>query len=366
LFLVKRFYLLFSLTFSPLLCFAAEQETKPFSVSFGGFIDTFYAFDFDTPASPARNYGNPLQLVTTPGRQNEFNINMAYLDAKLTSDRVRGRLALQAGTSVEAVYLTEILNDTTPDGSTATLLRHLQEAYVGYRIADGLWVDAGVYLSYIGFESIISKDNWTYSRSFMADFSPYYFAGVKLTYDISSKVSLQFHVTNGWQDVIETNSNKAVGTAFAYTPSDAFSFQWNTFYGEETGTLWRVFNDFVAKVSISQWLQIAATADIGVQRPSSVWYGLAVFLRYRVGTGVHLTARYEHYADPDRVIVQPTDATTAFVADSASLNLDVELVKNLLWRTEVRGYWAMDPVFPAGTGLSNQDWLAVSSLSYGF
>ena len=44
----------------------------------------------------------------------------------------------------------------------------IQEAVAGYRIADGIWVDGGIYLSHLGFESFISRDDWTYTRSLMS------------------------------------------------------------------------------------------------------------------------------------------------------------------------------------------------------
>ena len=62
------------------------------TVSFGGFVDGYYAYDFGRPKNIDRVF------TTQAVRHNEFNVNLAYVEAKLSGARVRGRLALQAGT----------------------------------------------------------------------------------------------------------------------------------------------------------------------------------------------------------------------------------------------------------------------------
>ena len=54
-----------------------------------------------------------------------------------------------------------------------------------------------------------------------------------------------------------------------------------------------------------------------------------------------------------------------FHVDGASVNLDVTLPGNALWRIELRGFQARDPIFPehgAGT-YSKRDGFIVSSLA---
>jgi hypothetical protein len=45
-----------------------------------------------------------------------------------------------------------------------------------------LWLDAGIMPSHIGFESAVSADCWTLTRSLLAENSPYYETGIKLGY----------------------------------------------------------------------------------------------------------------------------------------------------------------------------------------
>src|SRR5674476_464664 len=69
--------------------YAAEEP-----VHYGGFIDTYYAYDLNNPKTHEREF------TTQPARHNEFNINLAYVEAVLKKERTRGRLALQFGQSV--------------------------------------------------------------------------------------------------------------------------------------------------------------------------------------------------------------------------------------------------------------------------
>jgi putative OmpL-like beta-barrel porin-2 len=144
----------------------AAQDTSR-HVTWNAFVDTYYGYDFGRPAGFDRVF------TTQAARHDEFNINLAYVAGSLTSERVRGRLALQAGTSVQSNYASEPAIGVV---SGATLSRHIQEATAGARLAPSLWIDGGVYFSYIGLEGWISRDNPTYTRSLVAEYTPYYLA----------------------------------------------------------------------------------------------------------------------------------------------------------------------------------------------
>src|SRR5262245_34800336 len=199
------------------------------SVTFGGFVDGYCAYDFNRPAEFDRAF------TTQPARHNEFNINLAFIDAKFTSERARGRVALQVGTSVQSNYAGEPGIGTISGGN---LSRHIQEAVAGVKLREGWWLDGGIYFSHLGFESFISRDNRTYTRSLASDYSPYYQTGVKVSGQFSPEWSAQVHVMNGWQIISENNSNKSVGLQLAYKPSSSFSVTYNNFIGNEGSDNW--------------------------------------------------------------------------------------------------------------------------------
>src|SRR6478672_2803042 len=96
---------------------AARADTAV-AISFGAFVDAYYAYDFGRPKNFDRLF------TTQAARHNEFNVSLGYVEAKLTASRVRGRLALQAGTAVQTTYSAE---PTFGSVSGPNLSRFIQE-----------------------------------------------------------------------------------------------------------------------------------------------------------------------------------------------------------------------------------------------
>ena len=321
-------------------------------VGWSAFVDGYYAYDLGRPAPPDRVF------TTQAVRHNEFNINLVYVAATLSGDRIRGRVALQAGTSVQSNYSTEPTSGTV---SGSTLSRHIQEATVGARLAQSLWVDGGIYFSYIGLESWISRDNPTYTRSLVADYTPYYLSGVHLTWQPqlggggqhraqrpSAPLTIQLHVMNGWQNISENNSDKAVGARVDWQLSPAVTLAYANFFGNEqpTGTPGHIrsFQQIMAKASLGSQVSVQGQFDYG-QEAGHDWYGLVAVGRYAVVPTVAVAGRVERYSDPDQRIVL-TGTSDGLVTNGASLGLDVGHVDGVLWRTEVRGLHATARLFP--------------------
>jgi len=334
-------------------------------VTLGAFIDGYYAWDGDRPSNFDRAY------TTQPARHAEFNINLAFVEASLAAPRYRGRLALQWGTSVQANYAGE---PRLGGISGPSVSQFLQEATVGYQLDRTLWVDGGIFFAHTGFEGWISRDNLSYSRSLIADFSPYYETGVKLTWAASSVVTAQFVLVNGWQNISNYNTPPAAGVRVDYVASPRVTLSYDNFVGnvaaDSLAAQVRFYQDFMAQFNPSSRWQFAAAAAFGIQSRSTAtggsatWYGASLFAKYHPTPRVGVVARIERYADPDQVIVR-TGLPTSFQTNGASLGLDVALTPPLLWRTEVRAFRSRGAVWPSNRAgqYSPDDSFAVTSLS---
>jgi hypothetical protein len=118
---------------------ATSRDSSPAAALLvGAFIDFYYAYDFGRPKARDRAF------TTQAVRHNEMSLNLAYASLSVERERVRGRLAFQAGTSVNSNYAGE---PSVGANSGAVLIRHVQEATAGLRLVRGLWFDAGIYLS---------------------------------------------------------------------------------------------------------------------------------------------------------------------------------------------------------------------------
>ena len=79
---------------------AQENATTP-KLTFGAFVDGYYACDFGWAASP------DCAFTTPAARHDELNVNLAHVEARYASPKVRVRLGLQAVTSVQFIYAGE-------------------------------------------------------------------------------------------------------------------------------------------------------------------------------------------------------------------------------------------------------------------
>ena len=331
------------------------------TLTLGAFIDGYYAYDAGRPPTRERAY------TTQAVRANEFNVNLAHIDARISGQRLRGRLALQAGTSVQANYAGE---PTLGSTSGASLARHLQEAYVGYRAHDRLWVDAGIFFSNMGAEGWISSDNYTYTRSLVADYSPYYSAGVRAVFQATPRLVARVDLINGWQNISETNTDKAVGTRLDFTARESVTLSHYTYVGTETGGRMRLFTGVSALAAVTPRLKLEVEADIGQQGRASgsgadTWHGGVLAARWAFTPQVAFIARGEWYNDPQQVIVV-TGGPEGFRASGGSLGIDVTPVEGFMWRTELRHLGADAPVFvdrDAGSGTSKSNLVVVTAFT---
>jgi hypothetical protein len=336
------------------------------TISFGGFVDSYYAYDFGRPT----NFDRP--FTTQAVRHDEFNVNLAYVEAKVSGPRVRGRLALQAGTSVQSNYGGEPAIGTV---SGPSLSRFIQEAVAGYQITPSLWVDGGIFLSHIGMENWASRDNLTYTRSLSFDFTPAYESGVKLTWQATPRLSALLTVVNGWQNISENNHDKAVGARLDYARSSSTTFSYYNFVGNEaSSSRLRVFNGVGFRSGLTSAFTLQGNFDYGRQQQavsgSDSWWSANLIGKLQVTPVVGISGRAERYQDPHQVLVV-TASPDGFQATMASLGLDVSPLGNtrVLWRSELRGTWAGDSIFPdrsASTGVSESNTLLVTSLALTF
>ncbi|TGE24368.1 porin [Hymenobacter aquaticus] len=311
---------------------AAEAVTVlPAGLTIYGFADGYYGYDFTgkAPQRPGFLYAH--------NRNNEFALNNAVLGLRYEEARVRGALALHTGTYVEANYANE-----------PTVLRNIYEAYAGFRPTAKSWLDLGIFSSHIGFESALSKDNWTLTRSLMAENSPYYETGARFTYEFSPQLTATALVLNGWQQIRDVNRSKSLGTQLQWKPTEKWLLNSSTYYGNDQPQSElrrrRFFHDFYVTYTATDKLAVAAVFDVGTQQTeekprNDTWLTGALLARYRFAPTWTVAGRLEAYSARDGVIIQtirPTPSNSNTQLTGASLNVDYAPTSHLTARLEGR------------------------------
>jgi hypothetical protein len=341
---------------------AQTDTTKP-KIDFSGYVEAYYGYDIGA----GDNHDRP-GFIYSHDRNNEFNINLAYLKANYTTNKVRANLALMAGTYPNANLAAE-----------PATLRNIFEANAGFRISKSraLWVDAGLFPSHIGFESAIGKDCCMLTRSVLADNSPYYETGAKVSHtSADGKWFVSGMVLNGWQRITRPPGHKlpAVGHQVTWKPSDKVLLNSSSFVGSDKpdslGQM-RYFHNLYGVFAFGNRWGLTLGLDAGLEkRPPgmsghSLWYSPVAILRWDMTWKLVVAARGEYYADPDGVMIS-TGTPNGFQTFAYSLNVDVKIAKDFLWRIEGKGYGSRDAVFVVNNQPSRTYYSLTTSFAAGF
>lgn len=336
------------------------QEKPQLNIS--GFADVFYVYDFNQPQGTARQ-----PFLFNHNRHNEFNLNLGLVRFGIEHSKYRGHFALQTGTYANDNYAAE-----------PGLLKNIFEARIGVSLntKNTLWLDAGVLPSHLGFESAVSMDNMTLTRSLLAENSPYFLTGAKLTFTPNDQWEIAGLIVNGWQRIqrLAGNSIPSFGTQLQYSPTEKVLLNWSTFIGTDDPDAtrrMRYFNDFYGQFQVSDTFDVIAGFDIGAQqhtKGSSVydfWFSPVIIGRYTISNTWQTALRAEYYQDEAGIIV-PTETTNGFQTLGLSLNLDYSPSQNIIWRIEGRWLNSRDPVFEAKDNRTNHNFIVGTSLAIKF
>lgn len=341
----------------------AQSDSTKTSLTFSGYLETYYAYDFGKPVDH-----NRASFIYSHNRTNEVNLNLGYIKAAYSKGKVRSNLALMAGTYSNANLASE-----------QGLLKNIFEANIGLKLAKkhNLWLDAGVFSSHIGFESAISKDCWTLTRSLLADNSPYYESGAKVTFiSKSEKWQVSGLLLNGWQRIQRVDGNNALcfGHQLIFKPSDRITWNSSSFIGSDTPDSvrrMRYFHNFYGQIQLHKKIGMIVGLDVGVQQKQkgssnyNSWFSPVLILKYELKPTMFVALRGEYYSDEAGVIIA-TSTQNGFQTLGCSLNFDYALSDNLVWRMEAKGYRSKDAVFSLDNQPSNQNYVLTTSFAISF
>jgi hypothetical protein len=337
------------------------KTSNPLTIS--GYVEAYYSYDFNQPA----NNSKP-GFFYNFNRHNEFNLNLGFVKAAYAKERTRANLAIGIGTYMNANYTAE-----------PGVLKNIFEANAGYKLSarHNLWLDIGILPSHIGFESAIGKDNWTLTRSMVAENTPYFESGAKLSYaSADGKLQLAALALNGWQRItrVEGNSLLSWGTQVIYKPSDKVTLNYSTFIGTDkpdSARLWRYHNNLYGTFQLSEKIGLITSLDIGFEQQTpkdkklNTWYTPVAILRIAPNSNWAFAFRGEYFSDANGVIIG-TGTPNGFKTTGASVNVDYSPLTNVLLRLELRHLTSKDEIFEKEATNSRNNTAITFSTAIGF
>lgn len=318
-----------------------NSSSKADGLSINGYVDAYYATDNDANASVNRP---PINSLST--QKDAFDINLAMLSFSYVNKDYRSKVTIQHGALARAAW--------------PTYANMIQEANVGVRLADGLWLDAGYFLTHIGGEVITPKDNWLSSLALSTQNEPFYQSGMKLTYDVNDKLQFQLHALNGYNIFDDNNKNKSLGWCASYKFNDDLNVSLLGIYGNEAylglpipsssnisyNFTPKMLNNVVLNYNITKSFLMKASVDISSQdldfvatsnksKGTSSSLGGFLALRYLLSDNLSATARVEMY-NSKSAVDGATPVTFTSNATGATIGTEYKANSNSYFRLEAR------------------------------
>jgi Putative beta-barrel porin-2, OmpL-like. bbp2 len=330
---------------------------------YGGFLDFGYLQDFnDPPDHLFRSRGTTFHV-------NEWDVNMSALYLrKVASEASRWgmELTLQVGKDTKVFGF----SPTAPNLPGANWLRHLGPTDVTYLVpvGKGLTLQGGIFSSLIGYDSLYARDNFTYTRPWGADFTPYLMLGVNATYPFTTKLTVTAFLVNGYWHLADANHVPSSGAQLAFKPSDRLSVKETVIYGPHQSNtsleFWRFLSDSIAEwkkqrfTAAFEYFAGAETVDVTANR-RALWMSAQLPVHWQVSKRFSITERPEAYWDRDG---RTTGFRQTVKANTASLEYRIPYRQaNAIFRLEHRvddsrgpdgGFFSDGGAGPGGIGLT--------------
>jgi hypothetical protein len=322
-------------------------------VAISGFVDVYYSKNLIRPVSHSNRFRN-FDIT-----ENQVDLSLVEVVIQKTASPIGFRIDADFGST----------NDLIQSGPQSTL-NNLQQAYVTAMIpvGSGLTVDAGKFVTHMGYEVIEAKDNWNYSRSILFAYAiPYYHTGARATYAVQSNLTVAGFFYNGWNNPLQNKSGKTLGASINFAPAASLSFVANWIGGSEepdsASAKTRNVFDFTSTLSVTERLSIALNADYGFEEfPAGmmIWKGAALYARYVISDVSAFSLRGEWYDDPEGYTTGVTHAMS-----EGTLTYEYRLLTNLVLRGEFRHDWSTASVFDNSSqpdAMKHQDTFALGAI----
>ncbi len=224
-----------------------EQSATAASWHYGAFLDIGYLWDNSHPANELFRSRGTAYMLDQP----IVNMAAAYVRKSPTvTSRWGLEFTAQAGQDTRVFGFSA----TAPNLAGYRGLRHLGPTDFSYLapVGKGLTIQAGIFSSLIGYDSLYTKDNLSYTRPWGADFTPYLMMGVNASYPLTERLTVTGFVINDYFHLADPNSTPSWGGQVAYKPADHWTVKQTFLIGPHQSNtrfeLWRFLSD-----SIVEW-----------------------------------------------------------------------------------------------------------------
>ncbi|MFZ4520301.1 MAG: outer membrane beta-barrel protein [Bacteroidales bacterium] len=277
--------------------------------SFGFYIEAYYNWTLNAP----HDTSNLVPFSANCPIQDQIRLNVAAFELYYTSEKVRGKFAIQNGDAPNLMA-----------SPSSQWIKTIRQANFGFRIVENLWVDFGYMFNPVGYESSWGALNQISFVTVGGYFEPGSVLGTKFSYKFSEKFSAGIMAGNPFSLAYSGNTHMAGLIFMTYKPLPNLSLTYNNFFGNQAladadlnNNI--LYNNLIVTYSPFKSLDIAGQFDFASQTNSKMapdttrtahMYSGFLQIRYAFNKHFSLTARFETTNDPDGFLTGVNPKTT--------------------------------------------------------
>lgn len=269
---------------------------------YGAYLDIGGIVNFNVPEN------NLWRSRATASRHNQAAPNMvlAYV-RKDASEASRWGMELGAQGGYDSVDFAFLQGESKVGG--ADVLRHVHRANASYLapLGNGLTITAGLFNSLMGYESLYAKDNANYTRSWIADNTPYMMFGVNAAYPVNDRLTVTTFVINRYYHLAYTVAQPSYGGKWSYALTPRLTAMQTLYWGpDQTDAsleFWRLYGNHILEWKGDE-VTVAASYDVGTENiadqpgsPRAFVMGGNLMVKWHVAGPWSVALRPEFYWD---------------------------------------------------------------------
>jgi hypothetical protein len=269
---------------------------------YGAYLDVSYITNFNFPDN------DRWRSRSTDAYQNQPAPNMVLAYVRKDATEVsRWGMELGAQGGYDSVDFAFLPGEKKVAG--ADVLRNIHRANASYLapIGNGLTITGGLFNSLMGYESLYAKDNPNYTRSWIADYTPYMMFGVNAKYPVNENFAVTAFVINGYAHLSHPNDQPSYGMQWSYNITSRLTAMQTLYWGpDQTNTsleFWRLYGNQIVEWKGDE-VMIAASFDIGTEdianrpgSPRAFVMGGNMIVKWHVAGPWSMALRPEFYWD---------------------------------------------------------------------
>ncbi len=210
----------------------AKAPTSPLALSDG----TTFSFNLDF--YNGYNFNHPIGRVNLLRANDVLSDNFSLSQIGLIVERAPDLNANRRfGFRFDLMFgqNTDTLQGGAQNEPRPQIYRNIFQGYGSYvlPIGSGLQLDFGKFASSLGYEGTYTKDQFNYSRSYFSNYLPFYHTGLRATYNLNSKLALQYWLVNGVNESEGFNGWRDQALLVSYKPKSNVSWNVNYYEGQE-------------------------------------------------------------------------------------------------------------------------------------